>query len=115
MFCSPVYYGLIGTRVKYEALCLLPRAAWADYISFRPAVWLKIESILNLCTHYLQLYDRIFPSAVTLSNKMLGYNELQYEIWADIMNINVDAAQSRKKQSEIVELERSACSKVDFR
>lgn len=48
---------------------------------------------------------------------MLGYNELQYEIWADIMNINVDAAQSHKKQSEIVELERllSACSKVYFR
>lgn len=36
-------------------------------------------------------------SAVTLCNKVLGNNELQYEIWADIVHINVDAAQSQRE------------------
>lgn len=51
------------------------------------------------------MFARSLPSAVTLSNKMLGYNELQYEIWADIMNINVDAAQRQRERSRIVEPE----------
>lgn len=83
-------------------------------------MWLKIEStafwiFAHIIPNYMIAYS--LPSAVTLSNKMLGYNELQYEIWADIMNINADAAQSQKEGSEIVELESSlsACSKVYFR
>lgn len=37
------------------------------------------------------------PSAVTLSNNMVGCNELQYEIWDDLMNINLDAAHSQRE------------------
>ncbi len=51
------------------------------------------------------MFARSLPSAVTLSNKMLECNELQYEIWADIMNINVDAAQSQREWRGIVEPE----------
>lgn len=51
------------------------------------------------------MFAHSLPSAVTLSNKMLGCNELQYETWADFMNINVDAAQSQREWSWIVEPE----------
>lgn len=45
------------------------------------------------------------PAAVTLSNKAPEHNELQYEIWADIMNINVAAAlRARESPAELLEL-----------
>ena len=45
------------------------------------------------------------PSAVNLCGKMHGYSELQYEIWADIVNINEDAAQSQRERCRIVDPE----------
>ena len=63
---------------------------------------------MNICSHIIlnYMFARCLPSAVTLSKKMLGCNELQYEIRADIMNINVDAARSQREWDETVELER---------
>lgn len=57
----------------------------------------------NIILKYM--FARSLSSGVTLSNKMLGCNELQYEIWADIMNINADAAQSKREWGGIVEPE----------
>lgn len=61
--------------------------------------------VVNICSNITLKYMFARPSAVTLTNKTLGHNELQYEIWEDIMNINVDAAQSQRERSVIVETE----------
>lgn len=69
---------------------------------------LKVSCWEYLLKHYPQIY--VYLPSVTLSNKTPGCNDLRYEIWADIMNINVDAAQSQREWRGIVEPESHICA-----
>lgn len=58
--------------------------------------------VVSISSDIILKYMFALPSAVTLTNKILHCNELQHEIYNDIMNINVDAAQMREGGVELL-------------